>query len=116
MNIYIVTTLLTIKKIPIVYLWKKSLTILFWFIDWYQFRLKENIWLDNWDESDDFIFWEKFKKYIYSKITWKHNKNINKLYYELILEMSNWDEEVWVDLFFKLLDEFIEKEWIQIDI
>lgn len=98
--------------------WKKSITALFWFINGWEFKTNQ-IWNKNneyYYQSDDSLKFLKFTEYIYEKTTGKDTWGKKWLFYhEAILEVVKGDEQAWVDLFFKLLDEFIEKEWIEIE-
>ena len=95
--------------------WVFTLESLLNFIRWYQY------WALDWEKENDILVnidkWKDFELYIILKTVWYNYANNNFMWiYKSLLKVSDNDEEKAFDLFFKLLDEFIEKEWIKIDI
>jgi hypothetical protein len=101
---------------PIIAIWRHSMTLFSGFLDGYMYKLKDENWWHNLTDWFDFDTFEKFEKYIYEKTTGKDTWRKRWLFYhEAILEVVDGDEKAWLDLFFKLFLEFIEKEWINTD-
>lgn len=91
---------------------KKTIYGLYDFISWYK------IWvIDSWYTEK--LLSEKFRKfsdYITENTIWMDNRtNDCWLPYDCLLKVTNMDESKAFDLFFELLDKFIEKENIEID-
>lgn len=106
-----------IKKRPSLYLvYSKNykcclLSLILTYISWYWIWIKDVDWFSP-DNN-----WFKFLKYIRYYTIWNNCQyNYIPNVYECIMLAVDNDEEKALDLFFKLLDEFIEKEWIKIEI
>lgn len=110
----IIELLFIIKIRPRMYLQKKSIYSLIDYVSWYQtwvFRFNIN---DEDIKRDEHL---KFKDYIIENTVWFDYANKNRLLsHDCLLFKTNWDEEKAFDMFYDLLDKFIEKEWIKVDI
>lgn len=92
---------------------KKSIYDLLNFKYWYQ------MWLwDCWYENKLlYELFHIFQDYIVEETIWMKNRTDDCWkYWDCLLKVSNWDEEKAFDLFYELLDKFIEKENIEINI
>ena len=88
-----------LRAIPGMYLGKKSISRLYIFMTGYtyaQFEFNES-YQTSFDEFTDFV-----RKY--------HNCSLSKGWSSLILDAVNGDEEKAVDVFYELLDEFLEQK------
>lgn len=101
-----------IQKRPWMYLWEKqTLTNLLGFLAWYSF------WI--WDDNKKLLnkLFYKFQDYIVEKTVGMDNRtNDCWMFQDCLLKVSDGNEEKAFYLFFELLDNFIEKERIVIDI
>jgi len=89
---------------------KRDLNSLYNFIRWYLY------WLPDDEETKKIINlekWYEFLSYIRDKTVWEEKSKIWFSYSCMLFICKNDEEKAW-DLFYKLLDEFMEKEWIKI--
>ena len=113
---------LLVKRRPEMYLtmikWfdgNKKISSLFNFIHWYLY------WVWDWKKTTRKILnlekWHEFMLYIIINTVWYSKGNEEWLFsFDSLMLACNDNEEKALDLFYKLLDEFIKKENIQINI
>lgn len=114
-KIYSIFELLKIiEQRPWMYLlWKKSLNslldYLYWYINW--------VWTCWWSDKLLLEEFHNFQEYIVDNTIWKENRtNDCYLYWDCILNISNWDDEKWFNLFFELLDRYLSDYKVLIEI
>lgn len=113
---------LLIRRRPEMYLtlikwfeWNKKISSLFSFIHWYLY------WVGDWTPKNRKILnidkWHDFNMYIIINTVWydKANEEWISAFTGLLI-VCDYDEEKALDLFYQLLDQFIEQEWIKINI
>jgi hypothetical protein len=101
-----------IQKRPWNFLWdRKNIKDLIIFISWYSF----GIWNENKILKNEEFY--KLQDYIIENTIWIENRtNECWIYWDCLLKVTGWNDEKAFDLFFTLMDEFIEKEKIEINI
>lgn len=112
MKYSIIELLKLIKQRPWIYIWtNRNVKSVIIFISWYSFW----IWNDNELLKDEQF--NKFQDYLIDKTIWMDNRNNDCWkYWDCLLKVSSYNEEKAFDLFFELLDKFIEENNIEINI
>lgn len=93
---------------------KINLQLILTYIAWYWVWVHDSEWIQ---ESDDLKNkWFEFQMFVRIQTVWSEyiKKNWISMYQAIMMTVNNNQEEA-LDLFFKLLDEFIKKEWIKLD-
>lgn len=95
--------------------WNKKISSLFNFIHWYLY------WVGDSNPKHDKILnikkWDEFEMYIIINTVWYERANEEWIFaFRSLLTVCDYNEEKALDLFYKLLDNFIEQEEIEINI